>query len=110
MGKYIKYYDNFDKSKFKMQWNEWCYIHFSIFELVLKHLINNWYEILWYDWIIIDDKWTLWPLSLIFDFSRWNNTFDEKNNLSLLNISKLYEIAKNEWYNLNNLYIDVVYQ
>lgn len=108
MGQYIKYYDNFDTSKFIMQWEKWCYIHYSILKPLLNWLIKNWYEILWYDGIIIDNSWTLWPLWLIFDFSRKNYSPQEKNNFAIMNTNTLFEATKKYWYNMNNLYIDLV--
>ena len=84
------------------------YIHFSVLKKFLQDIIDNWYEILWYDGIIVDKNWTLWPISLIFDFSRKEASKKKKNILALKNINTLYDEAKKEGYNLDNLYVDVV--
>lgn len=86
------------------------YIHYSALKDYLIDLINYWYEILWYDGIIIDEQWTLWPISLIFDFSRANYSFNEKNNLAIKNIDEILKKTKEEGYNLDNLYVDVVFR
>ena len=90
-------------------WNS-NYIHNFILKEHIKELLKNWYEILWYDGIIINNEWTNWPLSLIFDFSRENYSINEKNNLAIKNIKELLKRTVKEWYNLNDLYVDIVYK
>lgn len=85
------------------------YIHSSVLKSYIMELITNWYKILWYDWIIFNKQWTLWPLLLIFDFCRKNNSYTEKNKLAIENIDNLIKTARKEWYNLDDLYVDIVF-
>lgn len=84
------------------------YIHSSKLKYYIIELINNWYEILWYDWIIINKRWTLWPMSLIFDFCRKDYTAEERNNLALNNIDELFNKAIKEGFLMDDLYVDIV--
>jgi hypothetical protein len=49
----------------------------------MRDLIDGWYEILWYDGMVINHKWTMSPVYLIFDFSRENNLGTQKNRLAM---------------------------
>ena len=100
--------NEFDKIMLKH--NNMKLIPISKLREYLIYLISNWSIILWYDWLIITDKWTLWPLMLVFDFGRVWLWKDETNNLAIINVDELLERAISEGYDINNLYVDVVYK
>ncbi len=112
MGMYIKFLDKFHESKFTRLYNiegqKYCYIHFTILKEVLEWLMENWYEILWYDGMIVNERWVEWPLSLIFDFSRKNYSVIERNKLALKNVDVLIKQTKEGWYDLNDLFVDLI--
>ncbi len=86
------------------------YIHYSKLKEYIIDLVKNWYEILWYDWIIINKKGTIWPVSLIFDFSINNKEVIDKYNTIIQSIPDLIKKTKDEWYNLEDLYVDVIFK
>lgn len=87
------------------------YIHNSVFKDYVKDLIEWWYDILGYDWIIYNQKWTLSPLDLVFDFSRKKDlNMVQKNELALKWVDNLIKTAQEKQYVISDLYIDVVYR
>lgn len=85
-------------------------IQFSIFDEYIKDLINDWYIVLWYDVMIINDEWTLSPINLTFDFSRNINLSNEINELALTNLQNLNKKIKEGNYNIEEVYIYIVYK
>lgn len=117
MGQYIKYYNNFDSSKFKMRWNidweKWCYIHLSILKWTLEWVISNWYEVLWWEAIIYTPEWTLSPVELVI--WTWPETDKESRNKNALYRDYKYFIytidkRSKDWeYRKEDVFIDLVF-